>query len=143
MRIVRPPAVSVRISRSPVGREFHSGSASGNAHRSNATHLDPYAVDIDFDGGERKELAGPHRGDREHGNRNQARPGFSRLHTVHWQCRDRGGTMQLALLTIIFQSAGGQNPAKEDSGGLGLLTSDRDAFLLRPPMHILSGVDTT
>jgi hypothetical protein len=51
--------------------------------------------------------------------------------------------MQLALLTIIFQSAGGQNPAKEDSGGLGLLTSDRDAFLLRPPMHILSGVDTT
>jgi hypothetical protein len=27
------------------------------------------------------------------------------------------------------------------ASALGLLTSDRDAFLLRPPMHILSGVD--
>ena len=48
-----------------------------------ATHFDPHAVDVDFDGCERKEPAGPHRGDQENGNRNHARPGFIRLHAVH------------------------------------------------------------
>jgi hypothetical protein len=44
-----------------------------------------------FDGGERKELAGPQRGKREHGNRNQARPGFIRLHIVQARL-NTGGT---------------------------------------------------
>jgi hypothetical protein len=48
-----------------------------------ATHFDPHAVDVDFDGCERKEPAGPHRGGQENGNRNHARPGFIRLHAVH------------------------------------------------------------
>lgn len=41
------------------------------------------AVDVDFDGGEREEPAGPQRRHREHSDSNRARPGFGKLHAIH------------------------------------------------------------